>query len=101
MGELLDVSIPGFRVPNYDAPIPSAATRDMTDYLTSQVISYPGTPSPMYARTVGAPLEVFIFKYGSPYSPVNEYDEAGRISDIYAYDNIQWQAPLETFSLYG
>lgn len=97
----LDLSIPGFHIPNYDAPVPMSATRDIGQYVQTQMVSYPGTPSPMYAAIVAAPLELFRFKYGSPYSPVNEYDEAGRTSDIYAYDNVQWQAPLETFSLYG
>ena len=85
-------------VPRYDAPVPPASA-DMGKFVQANIISYPGTPSPMFAYTVAAPLETFVFKYGNPYSPVNDYPEAGRVLDIYAYDNVQWQAPLETFSL--
>lgn len=87
-------------VPRYDTPVP-AASADMGKFVQAQIVAYPGTPSPMFAATVAAPLETFLFKYGNPYSPVNEYDHSGRVTDIYAYDNIQWQAPLETFAMDG
>ncbi len=86
--------------PNFSHPVPLAAAPDIAAFAARQIVSYPGTPSPMYAAALGAPLEVFSFKYGNPYSPVNDYDEsrAGRVNDPYAYLNIQWQAPQETFA---
>lgn len=85
----------------FSHPLPPVGARDIEHYTTRQVVSYPGTPSPMFAATVGAPLEVFSFRYGNPYSPVNEYDNPGRVNDPYAYLNLQWQAPLETFGMEG
>lgn len=90
----------GQLIPGFSHPVPLAAVHDIEAYAARQIVSYPGTPSPMYAAVVGAPLELFSFKYGNPYSPVNNYDEmrSGRVNDPYAYLNIQWQAPLETFA---
>lgn len=90
----------GELVPGFSRPVPLAAARDIEAYTAQQIVAYPGTPSPMYAAIVGAPLEVFSFRYGNPYSPVNDYDEsrAGRVNDPFAYLNVQWQAPLETFA---
>lgn len=82
----------------FTAPIPSG---DIQAFAGAQVVSYPGTPSPMFAHCVGAPLEVFRLKYGWPLSEVNEYPELGRMLDPYAYDNTQWQAPIEALALHG
>lgn len=91
----------GQLIPGFSRPLPPVGARDVEHYATRQVIAYPGTPSPMFAAIVGAPLEVFSFRYGNPYSPVNEYDTPGRVNDPYAYLNLQWQAPLETFGMEG
>lgn len=90
-----------FDVPNFSTPVPPVGARDIEHYATRQIVSYPGTPSPMFAATVGAPLEQFIFKYSNPYSPVTEYDTPGRVNDPYAYLNLQWQVPIETFAMEG
>jgi hypothetical protein len=88
-------------MPGFSSPVPLAAGQDMTDFLTSQIISYPGTPSPMFAHTVGAPIELFSLSPDFPLNQVEDYPDLGRVLDIYAYDNVQWQAPLESFLLHG
>lgn len=88
-------------IPGFSRPLPPLGASDVARYMGQQIVAYPGTPSPMYAAIVGAPLELFSFRYGNPYSPVNEYDTPGRVNDPYAYLNLQWQAPIETFLLEG
>lgn len=90
-------------MPGFTNPVPPVTrpAGGIEAYTATQVIAYPGTPSPMYAAIVGAPQEVFSLKYSWPLSEVNDYPEEGRVLDIYAYDNVQWQAPIESFLLHG